>query len=47
MKQINKKLITVKNLTKTMSDLIKNIIKEVDGSRDEMFKILEKMAIGS
>ena len=37
MKQINKKLITVKNLTKTMSDLIKNIVKEVDNTRDEMF----------
>lgn len=34
----------MKNLSKTMSDLIKNIVSEVDSSREQMFKILESIA---
>jgi hypothetical protein len=37
---MNQKIGTIKNLGKTMTDLIKNIVEEVDHSREEMFKIL-------
>lgn len=42
---MNRKIVNVKNLSKTMSDLIKNIVQEVDTSREEMFKILESIAV--
>lgn len=42
--QLGKKITNLKNLCKTMSDLIKNIVTEVESSREEMFKILESIA---
>ena len=41
---LGKKLTNLRNLCKTMSDLIKNIVTEVENSREEMFKILESIA---
>jgi predicted nucleic acid-binding Zn-ribbon protein len=42
--QINRKIINLKNLSKTMNDLIKNIVSEIDNSREQMFRILESIA---
>jgi hypothetical protein len=36
-------MVHLKNLSKTMSDLIRNIVSEVDDSREQMFKILENI----
>lgn len=43
--QMNRKIINLKNLSKTMGDLIKNIVSEIDGSREQMFRILESIAV--
>jgi len=43
-KQLLFKIINIKNLSKTMSDLNKNIISEIDNSREQMFHILESIA---
>ena len=42
---LNRKMANLKNLSKTMNDLIKNIVQEVDTSREEMFRILESIAV--
>jgi len=36
-----KKMIHLKNLSKTMSDLVKNIVEEVEDSRGQMYKMIE------
>ena len=36
---------SLKNLCKTMTDLIKNIVNEIDSSREQMFRILESVAV--
>jgi uncharacterized coiled-coil DUF342 family protein len=41
---ILKKVTSVKNLSRTMSALIKNIVSEIDSTREQMFKILESYA---
>lgn len=43
--QLIRKIINLKNLSKTMGDLIKNIVSEIDNSREEMFRILEGIAM--
>eukprot|EP00347_Sterkiella_histriomuscorum_P007059 403350406 len=43
--QITRKIVNVKNLCKTMGDLIKNIVNEIDSSREQMFRILESIAV--
>jgi hypothetical protein len=37
--------LSVKNLCKTLGDLIKNIVCEIDKSREQMFRILESIAV--
>ena len=39
-----KKITGLKNLSKTMSSLIKNIVSEIDNTREQMFRILESYA---
>lgn len=41
---ILKKLVGIKNQHKTMSSLIKNIVTEIDNTREKMFRILESYA---
>lgn len=43
--QLQRKITNLKNLCKTMGDLIKNIVSEIDNSREEMFRILESIAV--
>lgn len=39
-----KNILNIKNISKTMGTLIKNIVSEVDNTREQMFKILESFA---
>lgn len=41
---ILKKVNNIKNLSRTMSSLIKNIVSEIDNTREQMFRILESYA---
>ena len=41
---ILKKITNLRNLSRTMSGLIKNIVGEVDNTREQMFRILESYA---
>ncbi len=41
---IVKKVSYLKNLSNTMGSLIKNIVKEIDSTREQMFSILESYA---
>lgn len=41
---LTKKVNTLKNLSRTMSSLIKNIVSEIDNTREQMFRILESYA---
>ena len=43
-KQLLMKIVNIKNLGRTMSGLIKNIVFEIDNSREQMFRILESIA---
>lgn len=36
---------SIRNLCKTLGDLIKNIVSEIDRSREQMFRILESVAV--
>lgn len=42
--ELQKKVNNLKNIRSTMSGLIKNIVSEIDESREQMFKILESIA---
>jgi hypothetical protein len=39
------KITNIKNLSHTMSGLIKNIVTELDESREQVFRILETIAV--
>lgn len=41
---LQKKIVNLKNISKTMTSLIKSIVNEVDNTREQMFKILESYA---
>ena len=43
--QLIRKIISIRNLCKTLGDLIKNIVGEIDKSREQMFRILESIAV--
>lgn len=40
---VKRKLQTVTNLSKTMMNLIKNVISEVDKQREDMIKVIENL----
>lgn len=43
--QLVRKIMSIRNLCKTLGDLIKNIVSEIDRSREQMFRILESVAV--